>query len=388
LDFQKTEYNILEKYVYETAMFHINRLNIDYKNIIIEFGCSDNNKLFVTEYNNTYPVLSCMSYFENNSNPSIITNVNMDNYLYKEFDSQTSIVIMYPEPNKQITFDGKYFHGSLTKNKYILYINLWNNKPDNIKYYVGNNLMVDNSIIMSIHEDDNIKNTIVSKNIMNRKMFECLLYENDISAVTEFIKNKHSCKLIKECFDTATINTNNLTNFKPDASFNNRFVQRFKYDKLYTHFMCKFIINECEKHSLQFPASVDKILSIFCLVIESLSSIIDKIKYSYQLHKETTYDVKDLFIVKYDNQNTGLYNNDSVITFNILLSNSSDFEGGETYFEDGLHENNKQGDLLIYSSNAKRSQVKITKGTKYVLVGLLNINNKVISDSNICALSY
>jgi len=57
-----------------------------------------------------------------------------------------------------------------------------------------------------------------------------------------------------------------------------------------------------------------------------------------------------------------------------LLSNPHDFEGGGTYFDDGLIMKGEQGDLIIHSSKINHSGVSITKGTRYLLVGFANIH--------------
>jgi hypothetical protein len=75
LDLNKTKYNFLEKFIYETAMFHFKKLNIiDSENKYVEFWCKTkfNNHNFhvdCDEYerrtNNKYlyPLQSCVSYF-------------------------------------------------------------------------------------------------------------------------------------------------------------------------------------------------------------------------------------------------------------------------------------------------------------------------------------
>ncbi len=69
-----------------------------------------------------------------------------------------------------------------------------------------------------------------------------------------------------------------------------------------------------------------------------------------------------------------LHQDGSFLSFNILLSNTSDFEGGGTYFNDGLIMKGEQGDLIIHNSRIKHSGLPITKGTRYLFVGFININ--------------
>ena len=168
----------------------------------------------------------------------------------------------------------------------------------------------------------------------------------------------------------------------------NRFLQRFTYTKIYTPDMCRFIINECEQYAKnnggwtttrhdKYPTTdlpVEKIPSIFKLIIESMNTVLDKVTKSYGLHADMIIDIRDLFVVKYshDAQNSlELHCDGSFISFNILLSNVLEFEGGGTYFDDGLTTRIEQGDLLIHSSQIKHAGLPITKGTRYLLVGFI-----------------
>lgn len=175
----------------------------------------------------------------------------------------------------------------------------------------------------------------------------------------------------------------------------NRFLQRFHYTKVYTLDLCRYIINESEKHAannggwttkrhINYPTTdlpVEKIPSIFGLVLETLHTIVKKVKKSYGLKDDMVVGVQDLFIVKYkDNEQNGLdmHCDNSFLSFNILLSDNEDFEGGGTYFDDGLTAYLEQGDILIHSSKIKHAGLPITKGTRYLLVGFLNIMSTLV----------
>jgi predicted 2-oxoglutarate/Fe(II)-dependent dioxygenase YbiX len=72
-----------------------------------------------------------------------------------------------------------------------------------------------------------------------------------------------------------------------------------------------------------------------------------------------------------------MHRDGSFLSFNILLSHAADFEGGGTYFDDGLTAYLEQGDILIHSSKIKHAGLPITKGTRYLLVGFLNLDLSV-----------
>jgi predicted 2-oxoglutarate/Fe(II)-dependent dioxygenase YbiX len=89
--------------------------------------------------------------------------------------------------------------------------------------------------------------------------------------------------------------------------------------------------------------------------------------------------VNDLFVVKYkhdEQKYLEIHTDVSMFSFNILLSDQKDFEGGGTYFEDGITTFLEQGDMLIHSGRTKHSGKSITKGVRYVLVGFLDIKMK------------
>ena len=69
-----------------------------------------------------------------------------------------------------------------------------------------------------------------------------------------------------------------------------------------------------------------------------------------------------------------MHHDGSFLSFNILLSDTNDFNGGGTYFDDGLTTHLEQGDILIHSSRIRHAGLPITKGTRYLLVGFINID--------------
>jgi hypothetical protein len=457
LDFTKEKYSVLEKYVYDISMFHFKRLQIidhddvNMNNIMdkyyIEFWTKtkyDTSKLHVDcdeylkreqlQYN--YPILSSVTYLNDCNLPTLITNIDMDRYMYKEFEKDLSLFFSFPKKNKQITFDGKYFHGTtiiddkldeIKEDRYIIAINLWDKKPTNIDYYNPltsnfiNNPENDKLIhieLDELKEESNIKTIGFDKDIINYNLFEHLLYKTekhvfkklkDIIIYNSKSEEESNCGINNyKIFLDETIEVKKLEsqlktkygNILDDAREfmdentpikYNRFLQRFVYPKIYCPNVCTWIINECEKYAKEnggwtkkrhnlYPTTdlpVESVKEIFVFILESLKVIGEKIKNSYGLNDEIKLDFKDLFIVKYqhDDQNfLEIHKDGSLISFNILLSNTNDFEGGGTYFDDGLIMKGEQGDLIVHGGRIKHSGLPITKGTRYLLVGFLNIN--------------
>jgi hypothetical protein len=93
----------------------------------------------------------------------------------------------------------------------------------------------------------------------------------------------------------------------------------------------------------------------------------------------------DIFIVKYEHNAQSyleMHCDGSFISFQILLSEVNDFEGGGTYFDDGLVMKPEQGDLVIHSSRIKHSGLPIKSGTRYLLVGFVNLTLDVLTKEN------
>ena len=454
LDLTKTKFNCLEKFVYETALFHFKRLGliVDPKTNHVEFWYKDKfdtHKLHMnsdesenTTNNYIYPLQTCVSYFSKSDYPTIITNIDIESYTYKDFASQTEIFLSFPELNKQITFDGKFFHGSTTlsennvfQDRHIIVIILWNIKPNNVEYYKSDDETEDTPFIISIEEDEHIDKIMIPNNMINSQLFENLLYKCDKTTMYEFNKlitpNISSYRFINtpsvltpsvltpsvltpSVFKEKQVTRNMLDDIKEIMNLelkHNRFMQRFKYTKIYTPDMCVYIINESEKYATNnggwttmrhknYPTTdlqLDKIPSLVGLVFGTLNTIISKIQESYGLNEEILFDIKDLFVVKYkhDEQNhLEIHRDTSFISFNILLSNLSDFGGGGTYFEDGITTHLEQGDILIHSGQTKHAGQRITKGVRYILVGFLDIKVKnepkteTETESSFCALNY
>ncbi len=90
-------------------------------------------------------------------------------------------------------------------------------------------------------------------------------------------------------------------------------------------------------------------------------------------------NIEDLFIVKYefDKQNyLEKHRDGNLISFNILLNEKTNFEGGGTiiyyrnnnnYFYEGA-----QGSLLLHSGQKLHEGSKITSGIRYLLVGFIS----------------
>ncbi len=458
LDVCKNNFDLLEKVVYDIAIFHFKRLNIifDPCKHFIEFWFKDvifknnvDNSMNINSFHcdcdenerkinkkNLNPLMSCVNYFNDNELPLLITNINFEEYKFKKFENKNDIQLVFPEKNKQVTFNGSNYHGvidifnklnEMPFERYMLAINLWSKKPLNIEYYnnTNNNLEFNKETqLVTIEENNTFKELELNSenNIFNFDFYESILYNNknfNIPAeIIDLVKNEttNGCNKnykisYKKYIESSIKKNDNLSNLIKDIKlintfdssnnkiqpldiFYNRFLQRFTYNKMFSKNVCEWIIFESEEYAKNnggwttrrhknYPTTdipVVKIKNIFNFVLFSFNHIFDKIKKSYFFTEEISFNICDLFVVKYNEQmqnKLDLHHDGSFLSINILLSDAKDFEGGGTYFDDGLTMFLEQGDLLVHSGKVKHAGLPITKGTRYIMVAFVEINVKL-----------
>jgi len=173
--------------------------------------------------------------------------------------------------------------------------------------------------------------------------------------------------------------------------------------------MCDLIINEAEKYAINNKSIINptgwttnrhfkyptndlpiKDIDILKNFIYNFTiiNIFNFIEEKYKVNKYFL-NINDIFIVKYESDkqnNLEKHKDGSLFSFNILLNNLQDFEGGGTKF---YYENknvickNTKGGLLIHLGQVLHEGIAITKGVRYILVGFIGylrdlniINNK------------
>lgn len=450
LDLNKARFDLLEKFVYETIVFHIKQLSLIDKNIeldinkyyiefwnktkvykdsinILHVDCDEEKRKAKNEY--SHPILSCVTYFDDSEFPVLLTDITRDEYMFKEFENKPKNQIIFPKKYHQIVFDGSKYHGvsdilnifnnendiqSYDRN--IIAINLWNAKPTNISYYESENSSIYNKeecyFYFSLGNNDISKLNLT--NPFTFDFYETIFYNTANfkfpDEITEFVKTdyakgKYNFLLI---YEEKTITNYKCKKLENDIDFMNklndncddkgsinnivynRFIQRYVYQNIYSKNVCEWIIFEAEKYAKNnggwtvtrhknYPTTdlpVLKIGAISNFILLSFNSIFSRIKNSYSLTSNIEFNIKDLFIVKYSTEMQNeleIHNDGSFLSTNILLSSPNDFEGGGTYFADGTTTLLEQGDLLVHSGQIKHSGVKITKGTRYILVAFVSV---------------
>lgn len=440
LDMNSKTKDILEYYVYSIAKNMFKQMNIDdTENYFVEFWWKNNavhafhvdcdEELKKTENKYVHPLLSCVNYLNDNVNPIIITNINVEQYTYKEFDNG-SIILVFPQKNTLLTFYGGNYHGVVNiKNKdandnedrYVIAINIWKERPHNVEYYISeSSLGVDEDDIAELSNitlkmrNRTIKRVSVNDTILDYIFFDNILYKNILSIPhigtilnndnNNFDSSKVYIMQQKDKKDEIIIIDNNVKNFEKikadidninnenydNIQFKNRFLQRFTIKQFLSSDICNWIIHETNAYANihgwtklrheNYPTTdlPVKVLSNIHGFIKNVveQSIFFNIIKNYRLPKRDLLSISDIFLVKYsmDSQtHLELHQDGEFFSFNILLNKPSDFEGGGTYFEDGLIHTLEQGELLLHCGKLRHAGLPITKGERYLLVGFINL---------------
>ena len=88
---------------------------------------------------------------------------------------------------------------------------------------------------------------------------------------------------------------------------------------------------------------------------------------------------RDLFVVKYSadaQRELALHRDVSQLSFNVLLNEASEFDGGGTYFE-RLDQTVqlRRGQVLLHSGRLRHAGRPVTRGERYILVGFVTVDS-------------
>jgi len=203
IDTKKESFSLLEKFIYDIAMFHFKRMNIQFDEnkhkidfwipVRDYFGYEglhvDTDELYRKEYHKKIsPFLSTITYlnYDNDTkNPTMITNIphNNSNILNKKNLLQyNNFYFSFPKFLKHISFEGgKYYHGILNycnclidepnPSRIILAIGLWDIETYNKYIFPSRCNNLETKYLQSIPKDTTVVR--VKKNNLGTKIIVC-----------------------------------------------------------------------------------------------------------------------------------------------------------------------------------------------------------------------
>jgi hypothetical protein len=367
--------------------YHIERLNLHdqpSKNTLeVQILKNPENNIYpIFKKNETtfkYPILSCMVFLTDSELPFVITEIDIDNYKYKEFKKQDTLHVIFPKKNTHVVFDRSVCNGFIipkdTNNENpinAILINVWDNtentKPIKIENKTTSRFIpLNNQIIWT--------NDFLTYNMFNNLLYMKNYTHEDVNPILELYNNDAPQNWYIITKSEINLKNNNQSNFK------NRFLQRFHIKSILSPNTCDWLINSTTKNDTNISLSNDKSYihmmennEIKSFTTTMLETVCDEINKSYNINIENNtnhkIEITDVLLMKYDNNNTKnngikmFSNMDHDITAEIMLSlpdqNNNNNKEGQLMFNDGLHVILNQGDMVIYSNLTEHNINKIS----------------------------
>jgi len=395
-------YTDTENYISNIINYHIQRLHLHDKSqtntIEVQTLKNPENNIYPifkkNEITFKYPTLSCMVFLTDSELPFVMTEIDIDNYKYKEFKNQDTLNVIFPKKNTHVVFNGNTCNGFIipkdinTENQInAMLINVWstvdteteNNKPIKIENTMTHEFIPLNKQITWTNDFltyNMLNNLLYMKKYTHKDMKPILELYNKDNMENWYIITKSEINLKKnETF------TNTPTKNNGQYNLNNRFLQRFTIKKILSPNTCEWLINTATKNDTKLFHDQ----SYICMMENSelnsftrtmLETVCDEVNKSYNINNQnnennTKIEIINVLLSKYDNNTTNnnglkMYskNTNHHITIEIMLSSLEDENNnskeGQLMFEDGLSVILNQGDMVIYSNLTTNSIQKIS----------------------------
>lgn len=414
---QKKSHILYISYKNENIIYNINYNNINNNNY--NETQIKNDLIYHISHNKNiqqHKIKKILHFKNNINNPLLLININKHDLIFKNYNEK-NISLYFPKKNDILLLNDNYliyydFCKQDISNNIIIIEKEDINNVNNYKETNTNNIITLN--LIETHNYDTNNRTFNTYNFFNNVINnnELSAFNNDINKLIKNIKKQYTNPHFIDIFYEKT----NVNHHENEYNINNelikdnlrleqdivnlynnnyskrinRFYQRKLVEKFIPKKLCKMLIDESEKYANtnggwykirhQNNYTTD-------LVVKDIDSIKDIVKYlsnsvydiafeHYQIPKNVyKIDVNDIFMVKYEYKE-GCQNclephiDGSMLSFQILLND--DFDGGGTYFNDGIIYKPNTGDLCIHTGKVYHSGVPITSGMRYLLVCFFN----------------
>lgn len=382
-----------EKYISNIINYHMERLNLHKqspKNTIeVEIVKNPDNNIYPIFKNNEtimYPILSCMVFLSDSELPFVMTEIDVDNYKYKEFKNQDKINILFPKKNTHVVFNGNTCNGFVipqdtninintnTENPInAILINVWHSETENEKPMITRAIENTTSEFIPLNKEIIWTNDFLTYNMFNNLLYMKKYTHQNMKPIFELYNRElpQNWYVIMK----TEINVRNMDN---NSNLNNRFLQRFNIKSFLSPNTCDWLIKTATKDDTYLSSSYYQ--SYICMMENKemnsftrtmLESVCDEINKSYNISETNNakIEITDVLLVKYDKNNTinnGLkmlsYTNHHItaeIMLSLLDENNNNNEG-QLIFNDGLNVTLNEGDMVIYSNLISHSVNKIS----------------------------
>ena len=352
LDNNKNRFDFIEKLVYDLSKFHLKNINmdIDKDNIKLEFWFKTTDsygRVMHTDGDDNakalgkpspVPLMSILLYFNNNNNPTLITNIDEESYKYKNFtDENKNLSIVFPKKMRSIVFNGGYFHSEINlfndeneiqELRNMLVIDVWHNyNPIRLPLYNSNKYQ------SHMYDKNDGSNYIVKRNTVVKQ----ISLSNDSVLKNDFFldilyRNHNRCyKFLSKVFNKENIyeglyviinnikNDNNIQKEHPLKKFNakyDKYIDWREYIGIFPNVINDEIIYTIQNQFIDYgELSNDSELLLYIMKNISINIIYKKLIENYNL--DDTYKINIEKIILSNKIST---NNDTTIIACLVLN--------------------------------------------------------------------
>jgi hypothetical protein len=407
LNHSKPVFDIIEKYVYDIAQFHLNRMKIDLNNnVSVEFLFSSTTDTIHTKYHKKslkIPLLTTVTYLNGSGGPLFITNIDENAYKFKKIDDKT-MCICFPKNMKHIAFNGgQYYHHTnicnhIISNEYVLYVNVWIDYcPNNTVLYsnTGSDYNNDKECLSFTNHNENVKKLSIDTNIISNEFFEKILYKknNDIFynlsniLYKEDIDNYDTFVLQN---DTSGLDNNNTQSIHINEKWyryfpKNNFVKTNEYftdTRIISNNMCDWIMNEVNKYiSTQVSPlnimNVDNIPKILKYLIKNVfDKLSENLQDKFELTTQSKFDFNNIFITQ-SNILHNYINTSNIVCVYLFLEPAQFFISKNNHMNHEMDDDfivMEKGDILIITQKTEKKYIK-TMNNCYMIFFTIHIND-------------
>jgi hypothetical protein len=216
--------SLIEKYVYDIAIFQFKELGIAYdsnkhyiefwyrtKKNLNDFHIDVDDEEMCISGDIVTPLLSIVFYIDESIYPTILTNIDHNKYKRSNYKGENSFSLSFPKKRKVVSFNSSYMHTACNilvgkDNKQYqrptIMINLWNIKPYNINYFDSNyfkNIIPSSNSFTSFKKITNSIKLYTQVNMQNQIFFNKLVNNktNDLYVIGDILSNMYGNNLLQ-----------------------------------------------------------------------------------------------------------------------------------------------------------------------------------------------
>lgn len=357
-------------YIKQIVQFHMKENNNKTTNIFFEIKEINSERLVFN--NNQNDIMHIVINLEDTDNYySYFTNINHNEYKYKDFNDKSEILVSIPRKNEHFVIKSNNIYGFKMKNENInisfLTLNIYvcyDNTECQLLF--NSNFDFGNTNIDKIEVKDIDSNIVAKPSFYNSLLYDneniLNLLENDLNS-----KNQHTFKIFNKEYNNFLINKKSLLYDLNTLHINNRF-DNYYYEK---NFFCENICKWISSKSNNNNDSLNQNNDIFSFIKHILSNkIIPQFSDYFCLPDKSSVNILNISII----------NNDNIITqsngfLNILINLNHTNDYISISFSDNINFNIYQGDVMCFSKYKQIVEVNTSNNKPFIfLLFTLNVS--------------